>query len=296
MNYSAAKQTFDLAVCCRIYPGLSGDPILKFGDKLILVQLNLESIREAAGNLKIKLWVLLDNCPAAYAELVRSIFPNTEIELISLGGEGNWATFSRQIDILSAQRDADLVYFAEDDYLHLPGALEDAVAFLKTHPEADALTLADHADYHRRYVDRIRSSRLTAAGHEWRTVVSTALTFMMRRETLLKTAGVLKTFGKGNSDLGLWMALTKLRVFNPWCLIRGFEDGKFIPGSQVLAWWHAYRYILFGKRLTLWSPTPTLATHLESRSAATGVDWEKLFKPRIQALQENRKPTRPPKV
>ena len=261
-----------------------------------MVQLNLESLREAVGGLHIKLWVLLDNCPPAYGELVRSVFPDTEMELISLGGEGNWATFSRQIDILSAQQDADLVYFSEDDYLHLPGALEHAVAFFKKHPEADALTLADHADYHRRYVDRIRTPRLTAAGHEWRTVVSTALTFMMRRETLLKTGNVLKTFGKGNSDLGLWMALTKLRVFNPWCLIRGFEDGKFIPGSQVLAWWHAWRYILFEKRITLWSPTPTLATHLEKRSAATSADWEKLFKPRIQALQENRKSTRPPKA
>lgn len=277
---------YDLAVCCRIYPGLTGNPILGFQDKFAIVRLNLETLREAVGGLKIKLWVLLDNCPPAYAKLVRFIFPDTAVELISLPGEGNAATFTRQIDILSRQRDAELVYFVEDDYLHLPRALERAVTFLRNHPEADALTLADHAAYHRRYVDRIRSDRLTESDCEWRTVVGCTLTFMMRHEALVKAAGVLKTFGNGNSDLGLWMAVTKLRVLNPWCLVRGFGDGKFIPGSQLLAWWHAWRYILFGKRLTLWAPTISLATHLERQDAAPSVDWAKVFSERVAASQK----------
>ena len=249
------RDDFDLAVCYRIYPGVSANPILGFKDKLALVQLNLETFKEAIGDLKVKMWVLLDNCPPAYQELVAALFPGMPMEIIKLNGEGNWATFVRQIGILGGQRDADLVYFAEDDYLYLPRSLELAVAFLKRHPEADALTLADHSDYHRRYVDRIRSRRHMEDGRCWRTVVATAMSFMIRREVLIETGDVFKTYGRGNSDLGLWMALTKLRVFNPWCCVRGFGDGIFIPGSQALAWWHAWRYILFGRRRTLWAPT-----------------------------------------
>jgi hypothetical protein len=287
---------FDLAVCYRIYPRVSANPILGFKDKLALVQLNLETFRAAIGNLKVKMWVLLDNCPPAYPGLVKSIFPHTTMELIELGGEGNWPTFGRQIDILTRQRDSDLVYFAEDDYLYLPRALEYGVDFLRRHPEADALTLADHSDYHRRYVDRIRSRQYVEDERRWRKVVGTALTFMIRQPALVEGADVFKGYCRGNSDLGLWMALTKLRVFNPWCCIRGFGDGKFIPGSQALAWWHAWRYILGGRRLTIWAPLPTLATHMEKRSAALGVDWEQLFGERARVLQENRKLTEPPTV
>lgn len=283
------KPDFDLAVCYRIYPRVSGNPILGFKDKLAITQLNLETFKAAVGDLKIRMWVLLDNCPPAYAELVRAIFPDTPMDLIALKGEGNGATFARQIDILTGQQAAELVYFAEDDYLYLPRSLEPAVAFLRRHSEADALTLADHSDYHRRYVDRIRSRQHVEDGRRWRRVVATALTFMIRQQSLIETAEVFKTFCRGNSDLGLWMALTKLRVFNPWCSIRGFGDGKFIPGSQALAWWHAWRHILLGKRLTLWAPLPTLATHMENQSAAPGVDWEQVWGERARKLQADRR-------
>src|SRR5277367_4796621 len=123
-------EKFDLAVCYRIYPGVSRNPIFGFKDKLALVRLNLETFRESLGDLKIKLWVLLDDCPPAYAELLKSIFPETPMQLIPLNGEGNGRTFARQIDILTAQTEADLVYFAEDDYLYLPRALECAVKFM----------------------------------------------------------------------------------------------------------------------------------------------------------------------
>jgi hypothetical protein len=291
---STTPHDFDLAVCYRIYPRVAANSILDFTDKLALVQLNLETFKEAIGNLKVKMWVLLDKCPPAYPELVKSLFPHTPLELIELGGQGNDGTFIRQIDILAGQQDSPLVYFAEDDYLYLPRSMERAVAFMRRHPEADAMTLADHSEYHHRYVDRIRSRKHLEDGFSWRTVVATALTFMMRRQALIESADVFKTYRRGNSDLGLWMALTKLRVFNPWCCIRGFGDGKYIPGSQALAWWHAWRYILFGKRRTLWAPIPTLATHMYKHSVAPGVDWEEIFDARARALQEGRQLTQPP--
>ncbi len=276
---------YDLAVCCRIYPGVSRDPIFGFKDKLALTRLNLETFREGVGDLKIKLWVLLDNCPPAYADLLKSLFPKTPMELIPLGGEGNGATFIRQVEILSAQMDADLVYFAEDDYLYLPRSLERAVAFMRRHPPVDFATLYDHADFHSKFVHRFRGQEMFEDGCRWRTVASTCLTFMARREAVAASAPVFKTYLK-NSDLGIWMALTKKRVCNPWSWIRSLGDGLYFPASHALAWRYAWRQILFGKSRTLWSPEPALITHMENSGLAPGVDWEGIFGARAKALQE----------
>lgn len=277
---------FDLAVCYRIYPGVSRDPIFGFKDKLPLTRLNLETFREGLGALKIRLWVLLDNCPPAYAELLKAMLPGIPMELIPLAGEGNGPTFIRQVDILSRQTDSDLVYFAEDDYLYLPRSLERTAAFLRRHPEADFVTPYDHADFHSKFVHRFRGAEVFEDGCRWRTVASTCLTFMARREAVAESAAVFKTYNR-NSDLAIWMALTKKRVCNPWSWLRSAGDGLYFPASHALAWRHAWRQILFGKRRTLWSPTPALITHMENSGLAPGVDWKKIFGARAESLLQN---------
>jgi hypothetical protein len=277
MESNPPPRRYDLAVCYRIYPGLSGKPALGFTDKLTLVRANLRSFKAALGGLKVKMWVILDKCPPAYHELVTGLFPESDLEIIPLAGAGNEATFSRQVKILSTQTLAELVYFAEDDYLYLPQALEKAVAFMQRHPEADFATLYDHADYHTKYVHRLRGRVFEEDGRRWRSVTSTCLTFMARRNVLAETAAVFETYGRKNSDLGLWMALTKSRVANPWCWVRSLGDGLYFTASHLQSWRHCWRTILFGKRRTLWVCAPSLTTHLESSGLAPGVDWEKLL-------------------
>ena len=274
MESNPPPRRYDLAVCYRIYPGLSGRPALGFTDKLTLVRANLRSFKAALGRLNVKMWVILDKCPPAYHELVTGLFAASDLEIIPLAGAGNEATFSRQVQLLSTQTVADLVYFAEDDYLYLPQSLEKAAAFMQRHPEADFATLYDHADYHAKYVHRLRGPEFNEDGHRWRSVTSTCLTFMARRSVLAETAGVFETYGRKNSDLGLWMAMTKTRVANPWCMVRSLGDGLYFTASHLLAWRHCWRTILFGKRRTLWAPVPSLATHLETTGLAPGVDWE----------------------
>jgi hypothetical protein len=275
---------YDLAVCYRIYPGVSRNPIFGFKEKLPLLTLNLETFRESLGSLKIKLWILLDNCPAPYTDLLKKMFPSTTMEIVPLAGEGNRATFFRQIDILSTQTDAELVYFAEDDYLYLPGALERTVKFMRRHSEADFATAYDHADYHTKFIHRVGGAETLEDGYRWRTVVSTCLTFMARRQALIESASVFKTYNQ-NPDLAIWMALTKKRVYNPWSWVRSAGDGLFFSASHALAWRYAWRQILFGKRRMLWAPTPSLNTHMESSGLAPGVDWRKLFNERVKRLE-----------
>lgn len=264
---------YDLAVCYRIYPRISGKPLFNFRDKLELVRLNLSTFAAAVGGLKVKVWVLLDKCPPEYPAMVREILPWPGLEIVPLSGEGNEATFSRQIEVLTTQNEADLVYFAEDDYVYLPRALELTVKFMKDHPEADFATVYDHADYHSMYIHRNRSPQYAESGEVWRQVTSTCLTFMARRQALVDTADVFRTYSRRNSDLGVWMALTKTHVTNPWSFIRAIGDGLFVAASHFLAWRHAPAYILRGRRRTLWAPCPALATHMESKGVAPGVDW-----------------------
>jgi hypothetical protein len=284
LHVKPVSEKFDLAVCCRIYPGLSRDPIFGFKEKMPLVRLNLETFKESLGDLKIKLWVLLDHCPPACAELVKSIFSDTAMELIPLGGQGNGPTFICQVEILSAQRAADLVYFAEDDHLYLPRSLERTVDFMRRHPAADFVTPYDHADFHSKFVHRFRGPEIFEDGRRWRTVASTCLTFMARREVVAESAAAFKTYNK-NPDLAIWMALTKKRVCNPWSWIRSWSDGLYFSASHALAWRYAWRQILFGKRRTLWSPVPALITHMENSGLAPGVDWQVIFGERAKALQ-----------
>jgi len=280
----ADLKPFDLAVCYRIYPGVSRDPIFGFKEKLPLVRLNLETFRESLGTLKVKLWVLLDNCPPEYGGLLREIFPDTAMELISLAGVGNGGTFQRQVEILGGQNDADLVYFAEDDYLYLPESLEKTVNFMRHHPAVDFATAYDHNDFHSKYIHRFHEAGIMDDGHRWRAVTSTCLTFMARREAVVGSVPVFRTYSR-NPDLAMWMALTKRRVGNPWSWVRSFGDGKFFAASHAFAWWYGWRQILFGKRRTLWAPSPSLITHMETGGLAPGVDWGKIFGQRALRLQ-----------
>jgi len=284
----AAPKPFDLAVCYRIYPGVSRDPVFGFKEKLPLVRLNLETFRESLGDLKIKLWVLLDNCPGEYGALLKELFPDTTMELVPLPGVGNGPTFQRQVEILGSQTDAELVYFAEDDYLYLPGSLEATVKFMRGHPEADFATAYDHTDFYSKYIHRFHDAEVVEDGRRWRTVASTCLTFMARREAVAASVPVFRTYNR-NPDLAMWLALTKKRVTNPWSWLRSMGDGKFFTASHALAWWYGWRQILSGPRRTLWAPSPSLITHMETGGLAPGVDWETLFGGRARALQQTRR-------
>jgi len=231
------QPSWDIAVCCRIYPRVSKDPIFAFTDKLSLVRLNLESFKLALGNLRVRIWILLDNCPPAYKKMICDLFPENGLDIIDLPGEGNRRTFERQIGILSRQTDADLVYFAEDDYLYLPGSIEQAVMFFRQNPDADFATLYDHPDYRSLRIHNLsRADQRTDGTHQWKTVVSTCLTFMTRRPVLTETAEVLNTYRKGNSDLGVWMALTKKSVFHLRTIPASLYDGRFFFASHLFAW------------------------------------------------------------
>jgi hypothetical protein len=270
-------QRCDLTVSYRIYPRVTKQPPIFADEKLKLAELCLHSFRRALGNLRPRMLVVLDDCPPPFTQLFRDCFPAEDLELINVDAIGNRATFARQIELLLAPDVGELVYFAEDDYFYLPGALEKMVAFLRGGNGVDFVSPYDHRDYYTSALHDSASGIQFCGGQHWRTVGSTCLTFLTAKKTLQQTQTVFRTYTRRNLDVSLWMSLTKHRVFNPLAVLRYLTIDWRLAAYVAKAWTDCPGQTLFGKRRKLWVPIPSLATHMETRFLALGIDWPDAF-------------------
>ncbi len=264
---------YDLAVAYRVYPGVSKTPLLHAGDKLRLAELCLRSFHAAAEGLRVKVWAILDGCPPAYEALFRHAFAAADLEVVSVDAVGNYATFAIQLDRLLAQRDAEHVLLAEDDYLYLPSALRESLEFLRASPDADYVSPYDHSDYYSVDIHRHRNELRAFGGRHWRTANSTTLTFLTTRAALARDERAFRTYAHGNPDVSIWLALTKEKVRNPLVAARYLLRDRLMFRCVAKSWIHNWRSLLAGGRRRLWTPVPSLATHLESPNVAPGIDW-----------------------
>jgi hypothetical protein len=270
---------YDVAVAYRIYPRVSRVPPLFPNDKYKLSELCLKSFKDSLGSLKVKMFVLLDNCPPSYEDLFKRYFDEHDLELIRLNGVGNRATFDMQIDILLDQNFSEIVYFAEDDYLYLPNQFESMVKFLRDEEEVDFVSPYDHLDYYVDEIHKYKSHIRFFDNRHWRTVAGTCLTFLTTRSVLRSTRNVFKTYASRNTDGGIWLSLTKYQVFSPFAIakhVRHLNDKK-MRGKLIdmigFAWLFCWRQIVFGKRRKVWVPIPCIATHMESDYLAPTFCW-----------------------
>jgi hypothetical protein len=270
---------YDLAVAYRIYPKVSSHPPPIFAaDKLKLAGLCLNSFKASLGSLRVKLWVLLDNCPPVYEELFLRLWPQEDLTLVRYPGAGDAATFREQVRILMEQTDAEIVYLAEDDYFYLPDQFPLAVNFLKQNPDADFVSPYDHPDIYATDLHQLPRMSRMADGKTWNSCMSTTHTFLTTRKKLQECRWVfLASYGRVSPDLSKWMALTKCHVFNPVAFARWAVTCPFWAGSIFYAWRYCWRQILFGKKYTLWIPHPSIANHMVAGMEAPGIEWQKEF-------------------
>ncbi|MGB9031964.1 MAG: hypothetical protein WCC27_17710 [Acidobacteriaceae bacterium] len=265
---------FDLAVAYRIYPGVSKTPACFADDKYKLSELCLRSFQKALGGLRAKIWAILDGCPPEYEALFRGTFASDDLEIVSRNRIGNAGTFALQVDILTEQNCASLVYLAEDDYFYLPNALEKMAHFIRENPDADFVTPYDHPDSYNTASRAERHIVRPSGDRYWRTASSTCLTFMSRRENLIRMQSLFRSYSRGNLDCSIWLTLTQkleladIRVhWSTWLRLK----------IWALTWWWGWRQLLFSRRYRLWSPMPTLATHMEASCLSPLIDWRALF-------------------
>jgi Glycosyl transferase family 2 len=264
----------DLAVAYRIYPEISKSPAYFPANKFKLSEMCLQSFRAALGGLHVKIWAVLDGCPAEYESMFREILQDQDVEILNLNRIGNTATFSLQIDILTKQTEAEYVYFAEDDYFYFPGALEKMVAFMHGNLDADFVTPYDHPDCYQTSSRFERHLIRPFCDRHWRTASSTCLTFLTSRENLLRTQSIFRTYSRGNMDCSLWLSLTQKAGLGNF---RVHWNSKLRTKVWAKTWQWGYRSLLFGRKYRLWSPTPTLATHMEQSCLSPLIDWQAEF-------------------
>jgi len=274
------RPSYDLAVAYRIYPKVTKSALgLPFSeDKLQLSEVCLRSFKRSLGNLRVKLWALLDGCPEEYAGLFRKYFDPQDLILLPLPGVGNLATYGKQIDILAGQEASDLVYFAEDDYFYLPNQFPRMVEFLRAHEDVDFISPYDHLDTYTLEIHRHPAWVRFCAGHHWRTAASTCLTFLTRKETLRRKRTVFRTYCWRNFDCSLWLSLTKKSLFNPGRFLRFLFRQPGFAKIIAKAWLYGWPQILFGKQMKLWTPVPGIATHLAVGALSPTIDWSTLMK------------------
>jgi len=277
------EQNYDLAVAYRIYPRVSKIPAMFPDDKFQLAKVCLRSFRQSLGDLRVKMFVLLDGCPPEFDEIFTASFDTEDLELIHLEGIGNRQTFSRQIDILLQQHSAEAVYFAEDDYFYLPDQFESMLRFLQSAPDADFITPYDHPDYYALPLHAGQQEKREIGGQSWRTAASTCLTFLTTRKMLAKNQRVFRTYAYGNPDVSLWLSLTKQAVFDPAIARKCLSQRVALGGFVALSWLYGWPQILGGAQRKIWVPKPSIATHTEERFLAPGVGWERLFEKAINA-------------
>jgi|SRR2546429_363690 len=276
---NSGRCSYDVAVAYRIYPKVSKPAQrLPFGDdKLRQAEVCLRSFRNALGPLRVKVWAILDGCPKEYRALFEHYFSSENLIFVEVNGVGNQATYAKQLDILLSQRDAEVVYLAEDDYLYLPGQFPLMLRFLRDGQGVSFVTPYDHPDCYKLDLHREPKWLTVFEDRHWRTAASTCLTFLTRKSTLAKYEHPLRAYSRGSGDCAMWLSLTKRRVFNPLIPLRFLFRGKLCWKEIVKAWLFCWRQIVFGKAAKLWVPVPGLATHLCLGLLSPGIDLHTLM-------------------
>jgi hypothetical protein len=260
----------DLFITYRVCPKSSGNRPVFDGDKEGLVRLCAKSFRIGLGSLKASMQVMLDGCPDGYIEIFNEVFSgsNVGLEIVRTPGIGNLPTFRRQLDSVPDGWKG-MVCVAEDDYLYLPGAMEEAEEFLRTTMEEGFVTLYDHPDYsngsaqHNPLTQSNLRQPLGRHGRIWRERASTCLTFMATSRAFRQGKHRMMSYSEGNHDCSMWLSLTKPRNSRP-------DDPD--PYYRQ-AWKHRSFGMSDERAYPLWSPSPSLSTHVVNNMLAPGIDW-----------------------
>lgn len=274
-----------IAIAHRVCPAKSENAV-GFGDKFDMVRRNALSMMAALRGFDVQLFVLLDGCPRSYDIFFRRLAtesPNVDVVIDYADHIGNKASFKWQVETLLHRTNAPLVYFSEDDYLYAPSAFS-LMASLLEQPWASFATPLDHPDrYNGSFAEPSANAIRLCAGCHWRETGTTCLTFMARRECLEVSWRRLQQFSEGMEDSVVWLGITKHGVFSPGVIAHSLASaflrvflrrkvwyGRFIP---LIAWAQNWKSIVFAKRLSLWSPVPSLAIHCCSTSIPPASGW-----------------------
>ncbi|MCX7736112.1 MAG: glycosyltransferase family 2 protein [Candidatus Kapabacteria bacterium] len=272
----SGSKSYDLVIAYRIYPGVSKIPPIFSDNKLKLSELCLISFKEALKDFNFKLYAILDNCPDEYKKLFNYYFQDNDLEILSLQRTGNAGTFGLQLKLLLEQNYSDYVYFAEDDYFYLPNAFQEMISFIKN-ADVDFVSPYDHPDYYNLDLHNYHYQIKRFGNIEWRTAGSTCMTFLTKKAVLEKTQRLFRTYTKNNYDASIWLALTRKKITSIKFLFGDAPKNPLYRRILLKLLFFSPQRLFFGNDWKLWTPLPSLATHMDKEHLAPAIDWYKLF-------------------
>ena len=253
------------------------------------------SFLTAAQRLDARVVVVADGgVPAELADLVPG-------RVVPVRGGSAARSFRRLLDVAASNPDgaadlggaadpAGLVWFAEDDYVYRPDALEAVCGAARALPHADyfGVYTPDNAAWHARHRSQPDASRPAStwqvAGRTWRRAWDSTSTFGVRAEALRQDAAQLRLASRAGGPWDHTCVLTVQGVpAYPW---RHLHADLFLRVSRASAGRVVARPVLRaaldvaalqrarGGRARTWvAPVVDLATHAEPGYVAAGTDW-----------------------
>jgi hypothetical protein len=151
--------------------------------------------------------------------------------------DAGWQMFKLSLK-LDTIKDNDLIYFLENDYLHVKGWDEKVLDLFQSFEGMNYVSLYDHGDkyWHPNYDDLV-SKIFCSNTHHWRTMMSTCGSFIVSKK-LWKEDCDFHTSLEG--DHNKWLAIAE-------------EKGRF-----------------------LLTPVPGLSTHCMEGLLSPTIDWKKI--------------------
>jgi hypothetical protein len=172
-----------------------------------------------------------------------------QCKLVCIDAGTECKSFQNMVKYVMSQDipDEDIVYFVEDDYLHLPGFLKIMEEGFETN--ADYLTLYDHGDkyrpgYYETYARGFQIQIVHSKSIHWRTTPSTTNTYAMKMKTLKR-------------DIEFHMKYSEKGIITQ-------DHEKFC------ALWNSGRSLI--------SCIPGYSTHCDFDGIAPCIDWENNIK------------------
>jgi hypothetical protein len=131
---------------------------------------------------------------------------------INAGGDYNsYLETYKYIKTLNVE-DTDLIYFLENDYLHVDNWVEEIITLFTTYPQGlNYVSLYDHNDkYFLPMYDDLSSKIFTTKTKHWRTTPSTCGSYIIPKNIFIEDEDI-NTGGPGDHDKFLYLNSTRYR-------------------------------------------------------------------------------------
>jgi len=208
-------------------------------DKIGLARYCLRSFAEAFDEVSLTMNFILDNCGSEWDKMINEVYPGNIVHITRNDNTPlmGYDHTSYYTQLDMAKGVDDYVLFQEDDYVYLPDSGKKLLDALKV---LEFVSPYDHLEFYTRTLDYHKPPfdiRLVG-DHHWRTIDFCTMTWGCHSSRLSDYWDELHLHGCWDKDT--WTEMAK-------------------------------------KGAKLWTPIPSLATHMHRDFLPPGIDWEEVF-------------------